>query len=493
MDIRMSTSSAIILLLCSSLTITMCMSCEDFLGDVTPGSSLPLYSGLDNPDALETFLIGTYALLASGADELMVGLTDIATEDTGGNCGAGTGWVEFCQNDIIPDNGILVGMWRFSYEVINQTNIIIESVDQLLSQGGIDPARAEQLLGEAYFLRGVVYFELTRVFALPYHCESPLGVPILTVGVDNTNKITLPARDSVQSVYAQSINDLTEALERLPKTKGAADRASYYAVVAYLAEIAFQKAVTPAEYTSVADMAYIIIESGQYDLVTPADVYFRNKGTSEEIWSVKHSGEESGSLYTMTQSNRAQQFGLSNDLLDRAYGKIITDAQWIGLRANEWLADDQRYSILTNNDTFELKSTKYSDRFGGDNLPAMRYAEIILMYAECLARLDQMDEAITYLNMIRERAIVVTDSAGNIVSDDAILFSTDDFANKDELIEAIILERQVELIMEGNRFHDLIRLRRPVNGLDYKHAKLRWPIPQREIDANPNLMQNPDY
>ncbi len=70
-------------------------------------------------------------------------------------------------------------------------------------------------------------------------------------------------------------------------------------------------------------------------------------------------------------------------------------------------------------------------------------------------------------------------------------YRADDFPDAAALIDAIAKERRVELAFEGNYFHDLIRLRRPVQGIPWDDDRLRLPIPQRELDVNPNLVQNP--
>lgn len=466
------------------------VACNDFLDDLSPGNALPLSSGLDNAEAIEDFLVGAYDVLQNHADILMIGLVDIMTEDTGKGvqCGEGSGVGEFCVNDIAPGNDWL--QWIGPYTVINHANIIIGRVNQLLTQGSIDPGTAAIFLGEAHFLRGVEYFELIRLYALPLHTGDTLGVPLLTTGVDNTDKLTFPARATVEDVYAQIRSDFRAAMELLPRTQGETGRASYYAAAGYLAEVAFQT----GDYAQADSLATIIVSSGKYTLTpTPAD-YFGMKGSQEEIWAVAHSNQERGQLWNFTQSGFTWRYNLSIDLYTRAYGKIITSAQSASLASQSLHAEDLRFSTLTDRDTTNLGCTKYPDR--GTDVPALRYAEVLLMRAECRARLGDTATAIEHLNQVRKRAISIADDAGNPLSledeDNPVLFKAEDFTSPDSLIEAIILERQVELIMEGNRFHDLIRLERPVNGLPYDHCKLRWPIPLTEMDVNPNLVQNPD-
>jgi hypothetical protein len=125
----------------------------------------------------------------------------------------------------------------------------------------------------------------------------------------------------------------------------------------------------------------------------------------------------------------------------------------------------------------------------------VRLATFYLMRAEALARTEGINqESLDLLNAIRTRAIRRVDSEG-VQSDasDVISYEAADFADADELIEAIILERRVELAFEGNRIHDLRRLQRDVRGVAWDADVLVFPIPQREIDANDQLVQNPGY
>ncbi len=135
-----------------------------------------------------------------------------------------------------------------------------------------------------------------------------------------------------------------------------------------------------------------------------------------------------------------------------------------------------------------------------DDTPNARSAEFILMHAEALVHVNGINEtSVELLNQIRRRSLRVIDENNNIIpgSDMLIDFSAEDFENVEELTEAIILERRIELAFEGNYFHDLMRLKRDVIGdqkvYSFDANELRLPIPQREMDANPNLVQNPGY
>lgn len=137
-------------------------------------------------------------------------------------------------------------------------------------------------------------------------------------------------------------------------------------------------------------------------------------------------------------------------------------------------------------------SRKYDD--GEDHPPLLRLAEFVLMRAETAARLGDAEAALGQLNHIRRRVMRVVDSSGALQMRPGLFeYRPDNFPDTEALIDAIVRERRVELAFEGYYFHDLLRLRRPVQGMPWAADRLRLPIPQRELDANPNLMQNPGY
>ncbi len=466
-------------------------ACNDFLTDVRPADSLPLENSLDNPKSLQSFLEGTYAFLATGPGDFILLLTDLMTSDTDLPI---SDHIDFAQNNIPPSNSDIRNIWATHYRVINQANIVIGRVEDMRIKNEISADEADRMTGEALFLRGAMHFELVRVFALPLH-KSSLGIPLMTAGIASTDELAFPERNTTGEVYAQVQSDLEQAALLLP-TENGFGKATKFAAEAYLARVLFHI----EDYDAASQILIQIIDSAGFALTQDPEEYFRLKGTVEDVWSVAHSSNERGRLYSWTnvRSGDVNRFGLALDAYERIYSQAITPTQKNALQANDWTAHDQRFTELTalkNADTSQVFSDKYADINSGDNNPVLRYAEVLLMYAECLARQGSTQEAIDYLNMIRRRAFIVTDSDGNDAPEglESIVYQSDDFASSDELIEAIILERQIEFMMEGHRFHDLIRLRRNVNGLLYDDDMLRFPIPISEIDSNPNLEQNPGY
>ncbi|MEP6467568.1 MAG: RagB/SusD family nutrient uptake outer membrane protein, partial [Parafilimonas sp.] len=146
------------------------------------------------------------------------------------------------------------------------------------------------------------------------------------------------------------------------------------------------------------------------------------------------------------------------------------------------------YSTTGYNVRKFLVPTTVSPQYNTSNedFPVLRYADVLLMEAEALNETGQTTQAETPLNMVRERA-GLPDVHGE---------------NQTNMRNTILHERRMELAFEGDRWFDLIRVNNGEYGLDFLHSigktnatakNLLMPIPQVEIDANPNLTQNPGY
>ena len=120
------------------------------------------------------------------------------------------------------------------------------------------------------------------------------------------------------------------------------------------------------------------------------------------------------------------------------------------------------------------------------NWPVLRYADVLLMEAEALCELNRLSDAIVPLNKVRDRAGL----------DDVSVTTQNDLRNK------IRKERRIELAFEGSNWFDIIRydsgeyVKQFMQGIgktNFTAKHLLLPIPQKEIDANPNLTQNAGY
>ena len=478
----------------AALALCLVSACTEYIEVPQPAQSLPADAALSDVSGLRTALIGAYdAIQNSDFGATGIAMNPNILSDNGEWRGSFPSYVDMYNRQLEALNPETAGLWRTAYLAINHANLVLEGV-ATIDDPTLTSQVADQLTGEALFIRGMAHFELVRYFGKSWGASSTsdLGVPIMTTPVAVVADITFPARNTVADVYGQAIEDLTNAARLLPAT-GTRGQANGTAATAYLAEIAFQQ----REYRQAAMLAEEVIDAG-YSLTASPEEPFFSEGTSEEIFAVINTVQDNpgvnGSLATFHHINgRGGDVVVAEDLKVNGYGAIVSAAEQAQAPAGSTIVD-LRAERLTSNGIFNIE--KYEDfANNSDDNMVIRLATFYLMRAEALARLDGINaESIELLNAVRTRALRLRDAAGELSDASAIVaYEAGDFANAEGLIEAIILERRVELAFEGNRLHDLRRLMRDVRGLPFDSDRLVFPIPQREMDANDQLVQNPGY
>jgi len=394
---------------------------------------------------------------------------------------------QFDQYNLKATNTYLSGIWQGSYLGISRANIVLEKVPEI----DMDATLKQQILGEALFLRGLFYFNLVRIFG-----DVPLVLEPVSASL--TDEEVYVSRTSADAVYDQIIEDFTNASEKCPTVyNNAADkgRATKGASLGLLAKVY----LTSEKWLDAATTAKELMDLGIYGLWDDYSGNFKdiNRNGKESIFAAQfYSGVPS-------QNNQIVISGLpsdpgafpagveimlpTQDLLNSFeegdYRKEVTffDEYWfITYDPHIWKHWDQ--------DTYDADETAQC----GSNFAIMRYAEILLIYAEALNEVSGPSaEAYDAINQVRTRA---RNGNPDVLPDIAGL-SQEDFR------EAVLQERRVEFVNEGQRWYDLVRTE---NLIEYvKRAKGEkanpqtfnyvFPIPQREIDINHNLTQNPNY
>ncbi|MCU0363480.1 MAG: RagB/SusD family nutrient uptake outer membrane protein [Bacteroidales bacterium] len=354
---------------------------------------------------------------------------------------------------MIASNSEAAAHWIDAYEVINTSNNILSALSVVNED---DRDRVE---GEALFLRGMMYFDLVRFFALPYEAgatNSQLGVPLVLTPTDGINESSYVTRNTVEQVYVQVITDLTSAAAKLPEDNDV--YASKGAANALLARVHLQK----GDFAKARDAANAVIGSDMYELQpTYADVFNNDNSTTEDIFATQITPQDRFSSMT-------EFFSVPE------YGGRDGDIDILPAHLNLYPAGDERKDLFfVGNGAF--RTGKWNNQYGVVNL--IRLAEMYLIRAECNFRLSTVvgDTPVNDFNQTWTRA-------GNV-------------AKTTVTLNDILLERRLELAFEGFRIHDQRRLKESVATLPYNDPKLVFPIPARELEANPNLksQQNPGY
>jgi starch-binding outer membrane protein, SusD/RagB family len=465
-------------------------SCEDAL-NVDPQESVDATEALNTSQKVESAVIGLYAMLDRpslyGTNfSLLPEL--LAAEENVTWRGTFQSYREVYQKNMVAENTEASRTWINAYDAINLANNVLEAMDVVT-----DEELSAQLEGEAKFVRGILHFELVRLYAKAWNDGNPatnLGIPVVTTATNNeTNASRQVSRNTVQEVYTQIISDLTAAETLLPEENGS--RANTFAASAFLARVYLQQ----GDYANARDKANRVIEEGPYNLNPTVTSAFMNDNTAESIFEI--------------QQNDQNNAGNSNDGLSTFYASLVGigrgDVQIVSF-FEEGVFEEQ----VTVYDLYEDDDTRKTDLFylgvgrrpdniytskwtsPGQNIPIIRLAEMLLIRAEANLREGTTVGAtpLDDINLIRERA--GASNLGSVTLDD------------------IILERQLELAFEGQRIHDIKRLELDLEGwmfdedletyvpdytISWNDPTLVFPVPQREIDANSALsgQQNPGY
>ena len=394
-----------------------------------------------------------------------------------------------------PVNGLLYEFWSLAYKGINNANFAI---------GGIPSVKADATfknnrLGEAHYLRAMLYFDLVRMFG-----DIPL---ILRLDGETT-----PPRNAAAEVFAQVVADLQFAEQNLPESYQANNglgRATKGAATGLLAKVY----LTLGEWQKCVDQCNTTINSGKYGLYQDFAEAFRvpNENGKETLFGVGFGS-----------ANNSISFWEEGQFNVRLLPKQLT-GQIPGVNAQGWQVatqnlydsyhpQDRRREVtlltkINNTDgsttTVEPHIQKYWDKVNeplagntSHDFPYLRCSDILLMKAEALNELNNGPNAEAYdaVNQVRKRARF------NGTVDLPILPDLQGLSYQD-FKDALLLERRHEFVAEGHRWFDLVRFKKlealvpsAKPGVQPQAFHYLFPIPQGEIDLNQNLLpQNAGY
>lgn len=469
-----------------------CSACQNWL-DEQPENALFLENALESPDDLQALLNGLYQLVHS--EEFAGRNALLFAELLGGSATLeGEGFENFDNLQVQPGNNRVFELWSTCYQIINQTNLLLETLPEVVRRyPGFSQEAQNQLTGEACFLRAYTYHQLARYFCRPYSLENAdsLGVPVMLTPVINSSELQYPGRSSLGEVYDQIMTDLEQAAANL-STVIVPGRVNQYTVHAMRARLYLEAHA----YTAAYDEAGFVI-NGPFELQTdPADVFWE-ADSQERVWfTLGGLGNQStASLdWAYTDARITAKFAQAT------YISGLSSAQQTNLESAGYQIADLRGPAkpdwlrpLISQDTLYCLKYNRGDTFL--DFPLFRFTECLLIRAEAALELGQHDEAIAVINQLRQRGYLVYDSLGLLVEDGyAMLRIESGEYNQAALKKILQQDRQIELAFEGHLLFDRQRERAEIRpGITWDHPRLRLPIPQRELDTSPNLVQNPGY
>ncbi len=406
----------------------------------------------------------------------------------------GGDYLNFLQKDQINTNPRVNNNWLRAYETINLVNNILANIDNVT-----DANVRNRIQGEALAIRGILYFEMVRLWA-PQYAASTLNseaIPIRTEPVNSLEDIGTVTRASVAQVYERLEMDLNDAAELLrPFGRNGTDL-SEGACLAYLARVAMQK----NDFSGAIDFSTQVINSGSYTLETDYRNVFNNpNNSSEDIFAIQqNASSNTGNRNTATGITTFYSglintgfgtLGMTRSFLTDAFGEIRNSPKFTNDDVRGLIDFEVDSSSVVNDVTTAFHANPNrpglvttSKYISTDHvLPVIRLAEMYLIRAEASFELNFPAinaDAIADINRTRTRAGLTA-------------YTASDFPIADALFESIVTEKNRELFYEGQLLHDLKRRRANLdsdefmvgNDLNPLEDRFILPIPQSETDAS---------
>jgi len=450
--------------------LVLAVSCESFL-NVEPKTQIPSQAALSTGSNVESTLVASYSDLVS--DNFLGFRTRFYSELLGDNIGLNevtlsatdfSGQVALRNTNIL--NKDVDAVWSTAYQAISRANAVVNAIDQKFITDQTTDADKAKWRAEALFVRGVAHFELMRLFGQPFsnNPTTDLGIPIRIKDLTSDEK---QARATVAAVYDQVIADLTNAAINLPDQNG--NRADKWDAKAFLARVYFNK----LDYQNAFATAGEIIAKG-FPLSGNALTPFRNSGNVTAgggvVFQVVSGGNSFGGFRPASVQWSINQG--ANSLLQALSARGV---------------NDYRFATMV-----VPGARNYSTKWDANliNPPIMRSSEIYLIYSESAASKATTD-------------LTAAASSYNIVRGfSQSPFTNVVFADKAAALTAIQDERRIELYFEGDRYHELKRLKTPSFGevragsviiraaKSYNDASWLLKIPVSETSGNPAIVQN---
>ena len=470
------------------LAIFLMVSCKDEFIKLNPISTTNINALFITDKDYNDALIGVYSMLQiQGPNIWQFG--DLPGDDCEQQFLTSIGQVNIDFFSVNSNDALFLSTWKNYYKLISRANMVLSKCET----ADVSIIKNKDLYeGEAKFLRALAYFDLVRIFG---------DVPLVTIPT-NAEEASKSARASADKIYETIIKDLLDSEILLPsnytgKNIGKATKGAAKALLGkvYLTQHDFVKAEN--KLNEVTAMGYSLLNNFN-DLFN----YQKDEHHSEYIFDIEYA-EGFGGL----GSPFSNAFTPLNNALMLFYG--ITGG---GGGSNSGTPSDELFTLFeskdkrkditvargyTNNEgtyipipTFDIRSftKKYITRTSrasdsNANWKLIRYADVLLMYAEALNENGKSTQSLENLNKVRTRAGL-----------DPLINLT-----QSEIREKIYLERRLELYLEGSRWFDLVRTGRALSVMQYKGMKSYmtiFPIPLSQIQVindSAILKQNDGY
>jgi hypothetical protein len=513
-------------ILAGTLTAIVVGACQSQLEQINPNQQTSATFWKTQDDALKGVNAAHLSLVTDGG---YMRSSNVLTDLRGDDLRSNSPWPAMFNigKFAMPVNDPALYGFAFNdyYQGLSKVNQVLDFVPAI----EMDEAVKTRVLGQAYFLRGLYFYHLVNFFG-----NVPLPLTSVKTKADFSVKQSTEAEG-----WAQVISDFTKAAAMLPVSyatvtgpdQGQTGRATKGAALGFLGKsYLFNK-----KYAEAATQFKAIIDLGVYDLMADYHDNFTDKveNNKESLFEVQFSREAGGTVLNWA-GDPTPGWGRTTaravTYAPRSFG--FTDVQPNRSAFTEFLLektttgqDDPRLvsTILYNKPGLKLYGVEFSERYktnptdlndifcgkyqnfdngfanenefrSGINERLLRYADVLMMYAECLNETGKTAEAVPFVQRVRSRVGLPN------------LATVKPNMTQAQFRDQLAHERLLEFMLEGHRFDDIRRwgwLQDPVKLAElkkrdpefntYQPGRELFPIPQGEIDNNPGIKQNPTY
>jgi hypothetical protein len=508
------------------LLITAFTSCENETIELSPVDRVPDETVYLTPDRCELAVVGIYDAAQSGYYKgndarrgYPFGAASIFQSDMRGAdmMNMASFYLVTYNNTINTTSPNNVTMWENSLAAINRANVVMAGIEDAKENGVLTEEQANQFIGECLFIRALTYSNLLIHFALPYGVQgnNNYGLPyyekaiIDQESIDESLKVE---RSTVVETYAKIFADLNRAEQLLPAVHSvnSITRATKGAAIAIKTRLNLWKKDWPAVITE----AQKLVSGNAMPFTSPIGGYSLESDPAAPFTSFAKNSESIFSIENSSDDNPTVNGSLGQMSSTRAGGRQLVGMSPILYNSTFWLENDLRRTTLTMKSSAGIVfADKYQRPLDQDEYaPIIRYAEVLLNYAEASVRNGNTTLALELLNAVRNRSVQEAD-----------YYVAADFATNNDLLEAILWERRIEFFLEGRRWEDIHRLiNDPVfdtmgipaktspqktkavhygvglavpssilltQPIPYTDRRFLWPISQDDIIRNPTLAE----
>ncbi|OAV71277.1 SusD family protein [Bacteroidales bacterium Barb4] len=429
-------------------------SCGDFL-DLSPENYIPIEKSISDAGTARAAVVGAYNAVQDYYDDDFTSLGVMPADNVIFN-GSLSQYLQLDQNAVPTDNVITVNVYKGIYKAVNSANSIIASLGNV-ADPLLTAEEKDKILGEAYFIRALGYFDLARSWG---------GVQIQLKPTTDLDVLKGIKRSTLEQTYDQVLSDLVEAEKLLPEDAATRNRAQKSTARALRARLHLYR----EQWDDAERYATQVIGNDKYSLVKPYGAFFTAPFLTEE--SVLEL------TFSLNDKNNYWNLWLPASLGGQY---TLKPSDKIAVLLNNPAIGGSRSTAIAGTDNNIYGRLYNTAGQGIDPAYVIRIAELYLIRAEARAKKASPDlsGAVADLNAVRRRADVP------------------DYANttdRNGIIQAIEDENSLEFAFEPHRWFDLVRTKRAGDVLGLTNTNFwLFPIPSSDILSDPDVEQNPGY